>query len=221
MQMECDLPEKSEVFQMSKAIGVSRYEIVGRLLVFWSWCDKHSVDGRVDAVDVNDVDDVVRLPGFAQALIGVKWLEVVDAGIVIPKHERHFGKSAKSRILKSERQARWRKNRRDGDVDATPSTQATTREEKSINTPISPLRGGCRVFVKPTSEEMESYAQEINLPVSECSRFFDYHEARGWRLKTGPMKCWRSAMRTWRDSPYRHQNGKSQDSYKLPTEAAR
>lgn len=191
VQMECDLPEKSEVFLMSKMIGVSRYEIVGRLLVFWSWCDKHSVDGRVDAVDVNDVDDVVRLPGFASALIEAKWLSVVDGGIAIPKHERHFGKSAKSRILKSERQARWRKNRRDGTVDATPSTQATTREEKSINNPIVPKKSRT-----PSLEEWTKLAIEKGMTTQKANSTWAYYESINWMRGKTPITRWQQCITT-------------------------
>lgn len=53
-------------------------------------------------------------------------------------------------------------------------------------------------FERPTLEQVKSYAGEIGLNSDNPERFHDHHEARGWRLNTGPMVCWRSALRTWK-----------------------
>jgi hypothetical protein len=84
-----------------------------------------------------DVDAMLSQPGLCRALEMVGWLKIdkEPAKIVIPNFERHNGESAKKRALKNERQARWR----DADVDAAPSTGASTREEKRRDTtPIPP-----------------------------------------------------------------------------------
>lgn len=52
----------------------------------------------------------------------------------------------------------------------------------------------------PTIEEVKAYAKEIGLNGGEEINFFDYHQARGWKMgKTGsmPMRDFKAAMRTW------------------------
>lgn len=53
-------------------------------------------------------------------------------------------------------------------------------------------------FTKPTQPQMALYAKEIELPVPEISKFFDYYESNGWKVGRNPMKSWQSAMRNWK-----------------------
>lgn len=166
IKVRVDLREDPAVFRLAKLTKLDRLSVIGRLWAFWSWADKHAVDGHVDGAEVADVDDITDKKGFAQALAAVGWLEIGDGFVAIPKHDRHNGESAKERSLKNARQAKWRQNRDANvdtkpstDVDASPSTQASTREEKkreeeikdkqpsvvpdsrSASTPAPPLRG--------------------------------------------------------------------------------
>jgi hypothetical protein len=138
IKMRNDLPEDPNVFKLSSMTKLDRFAVVGRLYAFWSWADKHAVDGRVDGASSTVVDDITRQDGFADALAAVKWLEIGDDYVAIPKHDRHNGESAKERSLKNARQARWRdakSKESPTDVDDEASTQASTdastrREEK-------------------------------------------------------------------------------------------
>lgn len=133
IKMRADLHDDPAVFRLSTLLKTDKFSVIGRLHTFWSWVDRHSVDGRVDGAASTYVDEVVRQEGFADALVVVGWLVVDETGISVPKFDRHNGDSAKNRAQKSERQARWRANKGDSvvvGVDAKPSTQAPTREEK-------------------------------------------------------------------------------------------
>lgn len=145
IKMRCDLPADPAVYRLAAITRLDRFSVVGRLYAFWSWADRHAVDGRVDGASSHVVDDIVSCPGFADALVSVKWLVVGDDFVEIPYHERHNGESAKERGLKNARQSRWRDKKTsssstsvDGKASTAPSTRASTREEKSINTPIPP-----------------------------------------------------------------------------------
>lgn len=63
-----------------------------------------------------------------------------------------------------------------------------------------PVLRGCRgsKFVKPTQLEMAIYAKEIELPVPEIAKFYDYYESNGWKVGKNPMKSWKSAMNNWK-----------------------
>ncbi|WP_147309716.1 hypothetical protein [Cupriavidus taiwanensis] len=131
--MRADLHDDPAVFRLSTILKIDKFSVIGRLHTFWSWVDRHSVDGRVDGAASTYVDEVVRQEGFADALAVVGWLTIDETGISVPKFDRHNGDSAKHRAQKSERQARWRANKDasvDGHVDGDASTDATTREEK-------------------------------------------------------------------------------------------
>jgi hypothetical protein len=137
IKVEIGLPEKPEVMRLARILNISRPQVVGEVFKFWVWADKNTVDGVVDGVEASDIDDVMSVPGFAQALSDVGWL-TIDAQkrrVVIPNFERHNGESAKKRALKNERQSRWRANT----ASTQASTSTSTREEKRrVITPISP-----------------------------------------------------------------------------------
>jgi hypothetical protein len=140
--MRMDLPEDPAVFKLAGITGMDRFAVVGRLYAFWSWADHHAVDGRVDGATSQVVDAVTQLNGFSDALVKVRWLEIGDGFIAIPKHERHNGTSAKERALKNQRQERWRRGKStvDDNVGVKASTKASTREEKRRSKPpVVPL----------------------------------------------------------------------------------
>ena len=53
-----------------------------------------------------------------------------------------------------------------------------------------------RRFTKPTVEEIRAYCRERGNSV-DPQRFFDFYEAKGWRVGNQPMKDWQAAVRTW------------------------
>jgi hypothetical protein len=135
--MRADLHDDPAVFRLASMLRIDKYAVIGRLHTFWSWADRHSVDGFVDGAASTYVDEIVRCEGFAESLAKVGWLEIIDEGIRIPKFDRHNGDSAKQRAQKNERQARWRVKKDadvdgdvDGSVDGIASTSTSTREEK-------------------------------------------------------------------------------------------
>ena len=53
-----------------------------------------------------------------------------------------------------------------------------------------------RRFTKPTVEEIRAYCRERGNGI-DAQRFFDFYEAKGWRVGNQPMKDWQAAVRTW------------------------
>jgi hypothetical protein len=53
-----------------------------------------------------------------------------------------------------------------------------------------------RRFTRPTVEEIRAYCRERANNV-DAQRFFDFYEAKGWRVGNQPMKDWQAAVRTW------------------------
>lgn len=74
-------------------------------------------------------------------------------------------------------------------------------------------------FVKPTVEEVAAYCKERNNNV-DPQRFWDFYEAKGWKVGNQPMKDWKAAVRTWekRDGGGGRQQGGSTPSSKYDRE---
>lgn len=51
-------------------------------------------------------------------------------------------------------------------------------------------------FTKPTVADIREYCRERRNSV-DAQRFFDFYEAKGWRVGNQPMKDWQAAVRTW------------------------
>lgn len=61
--------------------------------------------------------------------------------------------------------------------------------DDSANTPQKRFR-------KPTLEEVANYCKERNNNV-DPQRFWDFYEAKGWKIGKSPMKDWKACVRTW------------------------
>lgn len=51
-------------------------------------------------------------------------------------------------------------------------------------------------FSKPTVEEVAAFCKERNNNV-DPQRFWDFYEAKGWKIGKSPMKDWKACVRTW------------------------
>jgi len=58
------------------------------------------------------------------------------------------------------------------------------------------------VFVPPTVNEVQAYLDSESIKTINAQYFVDYYTARGWQLKSGKMKCWKAAVRTWKANNY-------------------
>ena len=141
IKVEAATVNKPEVIKAARLLGVSKDELIGKLIRLWIWFDTNSVDGRVDGVVSTDVDDLVGFEGFASVIAKIGWLDFDDDAeyIELLNFSRHNGESAKKRASKAKRQSNWRKNAKSGDgvvaqmstdASTTLSTSAPTREEK-------------------------------------------------------------------------------------------
>jgi len=67
-------------------------------------------------------------------------------------------------------------------------------------------------FQKPTVEDIRSYILERNngLSAQDAETFFDFYEAKGWKIGNNPMKNWKAAVRTWE---IRRKGGNSYGGY--------
>ena len=61
IKVEKELNDKPEVRRMARALHLSRFDIVGRLVSVWSWADTHSFTGSGMDISEEDIDDIAIL----------------------------------------------------------------------------------------------------------------------------------------------------------------
>ena len=96
---------------------------------------------------------------------------------------------------------------RQNDRQATGKRQASDRQATASIERIERIEGieinnnhhqsARSTFVPPTVEDVKAYCDERGSYWVDPEQFVDYYEARGWMLKTGKMKDWKAAIRTW------------------------
>ena len=104
IKIEKNTPDKIEVYQMAEILGISKDEVLGKLIRAWSWIDGNSSDGHIQSVTGSLLDDITKCDGFADAMKSVKWLSENN----IPNFDRHLGESAKKRAKDTERKRKSR-----------------------------------------------------------------------------------------------------------------
>jgi hypothetical protein len=108
IKMRNDLAEDPAVMQVADRLGLSDFEVVGRMHALWAWTDRQTTDGFLEGVTARRVDQKLQCEGFAAALQDAGWLHIQDDGVQIPDFHKHNGQSAKARSLAAQRQERKR-----------------------------------------------------------------------------------------------------------------
>ena len=148
--MRHDLQDAPEVRRIARAAGIDRDQVVGKLYRFWTWADRHGVNGAVEA-ELEDVDEQVGLVGFGATLVSVGWLDSQAGGIVIPHWERHFSDSAKVRALGKNRAEKHRNATSVTDPPASRNATSVTRSPDGVTQGALPdkRRGDKKVLPSP------------------------------------------------------------------------
>ncbi len=108
-----DLLDHPRLVRIARTSSRSRHEVLGLLVHFWAWASCQTVDGYVEGLTVEDLADLVGADlKFWRAVEEAGWLESSEAGLIVPRASWWLGNGSKARILKNQRQARWREGRR-------------------------------------------------------------------------------------------------------------
>lgn len=124
IKMRADLFTHPKVVRISSALKADNLRTVGGLMSVWCLFDAHSIDGKLDGYAPETLDQHLRWPGFAAAMIGVRWLEVDGESLALPEFDTHNGESAKRRAQDADRKRAVRK------TSASDADKMRTREEK-------------------------------------------------------------------------------------------
>lgn len=107
-----------KVILISEKLGVDPESIAYKLIRVWSMADSEcTVEKPYIAAPQGVFDRLFNCPGLAEAMAEVGWLIIHPDRLEFPKFDRHMGRSAKVRMLDSERKRQRR------DIDGTESGQ--------------------------------------------------------------------------------------------------
>lgn len=227
--MRVDLQTHPKVFRISSALKADKLRTIGGLHAVWCLFDAHSEDGRLTGYTPEVINSIIGMDGFAEAMIDVGWLNVEDSQTVaIPRFEQHNGKSAKRRMMDSERKKDIRNSAKCPQpvpkVSANEADKLRTTEQNRTSI-IKEVPKGTKKpseqFARPTLEEVVQFSKEfiqasgtINTGFSSES-FFDYYQGNGWKVGKVSMKDWRATCRRWiRDNSFN--SGGDKSSVKTP-----
>ena len=195
IKMRANLGGDPAVNAMARTLKLDTFSVVGRLHVLWAWADQHTDDGQLPLTEPEDIDAVVCKRGFADEMLRVGWLEVMETGgVIIPNWFRHNGDSAKKRAMDMERQRAKRSrdchgdvmdlSREERDASVTENGQLRDQRREEYNTPIVPLTGD---GIKPGKSEPEP----VHPLLARAKAIF--HIRPGTKLDASQDRAWRKA----------------------------
>ncbi len=140
IKMRSDLHTHPKVVRISSALHADRLRVIGGLHAVWCLFDAHSEDGSLDGYTLEAIDELIGWAGFATALQSVGWLVLAGDSVSLPRFDEHNGRSAKRRVMETERKRRERVAETSGNVSASDADKKRTREEKIKEEVCSSLR---------------------------------------------------------------------------------
>lgn len=154
---------------------------------------------------------------------------VTDDGIFFC---RRMVRDAERRGGTRDRVRKYRKKRKsnaDSNADVTPVLEASNHKPEG-ETPLPPEQGDEAPpakkkkrerpkFIKPTIEEIRAHAKHLDFADLDAEEFMAHYEANGWMAGRVPLKCWRSAIVTWKKSSKKRQ-GRRDPSRPIHTQGA-
>lgn len=106
LKVEHTTPEKPEVRRIARKLGIDFDSAFGKLFKMWRYFDRHSDDGSLPGMGLEDIDDAAGVSGFAACAVEVGWLKVEDGSVVMPDFVKHCGDGAKKRAQTARRVAK-------------------------------------------------------------------------------------------------------------------
>lgn len=135
VKMFHELPDEGAVAAIFEATRVPYDAILGRLFFMWRLFDRMTTDGFLPGMGFHAL--AAKCGGdaeFWQAVASVGWLAITPEGARIPEFEKHFGESARKRMLGRARTERCRQRKK-----ASKQSDAPSSQNIDCNADVTPL----------------------------------------------------------------------------------
>lgn len=196
--------------------NVMRHVTVSSLLVIWGAANEHTRDGIFANADLSDIDDMVGIPGFAEAMVSVGWLhQDADTNSLTLPNFNEYNTSGSERSAGAKTAAQRQKDYRDRKKaldsgvtrDVTSDVTSNRREEKrreEKNIEEAPPSRSVKALGSRLSEdwvlppEWQEWAEkerpDLNIGTI-ASGFRDFWVAKPG--KDGRKADWQATWRNW------------------------
>lgn len=134
IKMNHELWSDPKVEEIADRLGQPVPMVIGALHGVWCIADLHAVDGVLEMTTEARLDRRVGIPGFAEAMRAVGWLDGEDGELVLPEYEEHNGPTAKRRAQAQKRVERNRSRERKPD---RPRRKAPTRKAEPADDAVA------------------------------------------------------------------------------------
>lgn len=175
--------------------------VLGALVTLWSLADAQAdEDGALVGYDFDDIDDLVGVPGFCNALPD-DWISEEGGWIKLPNYQEHNGKNAKKRAQTAKRVANAKANAAcnaegNGEVTQQALPNALPREEKRRDKEKQAKENPPKRFKPPTVDEVRDYCRERGNNINPQG-FVDHYAATNWHRGKTKISDWKACVRTW------------------------
>lgn len=210
IKMRSDLHTHPKVVRISSALHADRLRVIGGLHAVWCLFDAHSEDGSLDGYSLDAIDELIGWAGFATALQSVGWLVLAGDSVSLPRFDEHNGRSAKRRVMETERKRRERFAHGAEQLSASEADTKRTREEKireELSIPegiesrqtVPPAPNGTRLspgWELPSDWHAWAMANRSDLDIHQVAQQFKDH----WLAKPGrdgTKADWFATFRNW------------------------
>lgn len=153
IKIRIDLTDDPTVFMLADLLSTDCPTIVGHLVTFWAWMDRHTPDGKHIQLTENVIDRKIAMLGFANAMRKVGWLAGEDGALELPNFERHNGASSKARALESEAKRLRRQMKTEGENIASETPKKNVGQVSDKTESKSPTREEKRREEKNTDKD--------------------------------------------------------------------
>ena len=204
--MDCNVFTNPKVLRFAAALKLDADAAVGKLGRLWAWAMlTGNEDGFIGFLPDEEIADIMRWKKkpalLTAALTECGLLEDGADGKVL-----HGWMELNGNFQSKKRRERERKTRgisaefpRNFPADSAPTVPDLTVPDP-FPSPSSKgkerARRAAPRFQKPTVEEIADYCLERGNHV-DAQRFFDFYEAKGWRVGKNDMRDWKACVRTW------------------------
>lgn len=205
LKLKDDFFRQKEIKQLRRIAGGDSFTIIYLKMLLRSLKDdgKLFYEGVDDdfvselALDIDeDVENVKMTVAFLMAK-GILVQSSTDEYALLTAGEMTGSEGYSAERMRRLRGKKLLASQSDGYVTAGDEEKREKREEKEIETESRENTKRKR-FVKPTLDELNAYALEIDYNLN-AEAFLDYYDANGWKIGgKSPMKNWKAAVRQWK-----------------------
>ena len=123
LEIHQELLHHPKVYRLASALGLSKYDVIGRLFAFWSWALDYADSGDITSFGAGFIADAMGWSGDPQALIDALancgdeahagFIEKLDGKIIIHDWDDYMGRLLEMREKNKERQAKHRRKKKE------------------------------------------------------------------------------------------------------------